>query len=203
MEKTDKKVFLALHLLLLFYSLSSVLSKLAAAQPFLSIQFCLCYGGMFVILVLYALGWQQILKRLQPIADKQKVELVLESFRPITADVDEVKLTLAITNLVENGIKYNRDDGEGWVHVSLNADHQYFYLKVEDNGIGIPEESLEHIYERFYRVDKSHSREIGGTGLGLAITRSSILMHRGAIKAHSVLNEGTTFDVRIPLNYIA
>ena len=136
-------------------------------------------------------------------ADKQKVELVLESFRPVTAEVDEVKITLAITNLVENAIKYNRNDGEGWVHVSLNADHQYFYLKVEDSGIGIPEESLDHIYERFYRVDKSHSREIGGTGLGLAITRNSILMHRGAIKVHSVMGEGTTFDVRIPLNYIA
>lgn len=146
---------------------------------------------------------EQILKRLQPIADKQQVELVLESFRPVTAEVDEVKLTLAITNLVENAIKYNRTDGEGWVHVSLNADHQYLYLKVEDSGIGIPEESLDQIYERFYRVDKSHSREIGGTGLGLAITRNCILMHRGAIKAHSVLGEGTTFDVRIPLTYIA
>ena len=146
---------------------------------------------------------EQILKRLQPIAEKQQVEVVLESFRPVTAEVDEVKLSLAITNLVENAIKYNKNDGEGWVHVSLNADHQYFYLKVEDSGMGIPEESLEHIYERFYRVDKSHSREIGGTGLGLAITRNSILMHRGAIKVHSVLGEGTTFDVRIPLNYIA
>ncbi|MEE1306152.1 MAG: ATP-binding protein [Agathobacter sp.] len=146
---------------------------------------------------------EQILKRLQPIADRQQVELVLESFRPVSAEIDEVKLTLAFTNLIENAIKYNRNDGEGWVHVSLNADHQYFYLKVEDSGIGIPEEELEHIYERFYRVDKSHSREIGGTGLGLAITRNSILMHRGAIKAYSVLDEGTTFDVRIPLNYIA
>ncbi len=145
---------------------------------------------------------EQILKRLQPIADRQKVELVLETFRPISAEVDEVKLTLAVTNLIENAIKYNKTDGEGWVHVTLNADHQYFYLKVEDSGIGIPEESLEHIYERFYRVDKSHSREIGGTGLGLAITRSCILMHRGAIKVYSVLGEGTTFDVRIPLNYI-
>ena len=145
---------------------------------------------------------EQIMKRLQPIADKQQVELVLESFRPVTAEIDEVKLTLAFTNLIENAIKYNDNETGGYVHVSLNADHQYFYLKVEDNGIGIPEESLEHIYERFYRVDKSHSREIGGTGLGLAITRSSILMHRGAIKAHSVMGEGTTFDVRIPLNYI-
>ena len=146
---------------------------------------------------------EQIMKRLQPIADKQKVQLVLESFRPVAAEVDEVKITLAISNLVENAIKYNKTDGEGWVHVSLNADHQYFYLKVEDSGMGIPEEDLEHIYERFYRVDKSHSREIGGTGLGLAITRNCILMHRGAIKAHSELGEGTTFDVRIPLNYIA
>ncbi len=145
---------------------------------------------------------EQILKRLQPIADKQRVELVLESFRPVVAEVDEVKLTLAVTNLVENGIKYNRIDGTGWVHITLNSDHQYFYVKVEDNGCGIPEDSMDQIYERFYRVDKSHSREIGGTGLGLAITRSAVLMHHGAIKAHSVLGEGTTFDVRIPLSYI-
>ena len=64
MKKTDKKVFIALHLLLLFYSLSSVLSKLAAGQRFLSLPFFLCYGGMFLILVVYAVGWQQILKRL-------------------------------------------------------------------------------------------------------------------------------------------
>ena len=151
-------------------------------------------------------GWtksmlEQILKRLKPIAEKQNIELVLESFRPVSADVDEVKITLAFTNLIENAVKYNRPDG--WVHVSLNADHQYFYLKVEDCGIGIPEESLEHIYERFYRVDKSHSREIGGTGLGLAITRSAVLMHRGAIKVFSTVGEGTIFNVRIPLNYIS
>lgn len=142
-----------------------------------------------------------ILKRLKPIAEKKHVDLVLESFRPVTAEVDEVKLTLAISNLVENAIKYNREGG--WVHVSLNADYQYFYLKVEDSGIGIPEDSLDHIYERFYRVDKSHSREIGGTGLGLAITRSCILMHRGAIKVFSTEGEGTLFTVRIPLNYIS
>ncbi len=142
-----------------------------------------------------------IMKRLMPIAEKQNIELVLESFRPVTADIDETKLSLALTNLIENAIKYN-DKSDGWVHVSLNADHQYFYVKVEDNGIGIPEESLDHIYERFYRVDKSHSREIGGTGLGLAITRNVILMHRGAIKAFSTEGEGTIFTVRIPLKYI-
>ena len=142
-----------------------------------------------------------IMKRLMPIAEKQKIELVLESFRPVTAEIDETKMSLALTNLIENAVKYN-DKPDGWVHVSLNADHQYFYVKVEDNG-GIPEESLDHIYERFYRVDKSHSREIGGTGLGLAITRNVILMHRGAIKAFSTEGEGTIFTVRIPLKYIA
>ncbi len=142
-----------------------------------------------------------ILKRCKPIADKQGVELVFESFRPVTAEIDEVKMSLAISNLVENAIKYNRTEG-GYVHVSLNADYQFFYVTVEDNGIGIPEESQDHIFERFYRADKSHSREIGGTGLGLAITRSAILMHRGAIKLHSVEGEGTTFTIRVPLNYI-
>lgn len=144
---------------------------------------------------------ETIMKRLRPIAEKQNVELVLESFRPVSAEIDEVKISLALTNLVENAIKYNKP--EGWVHVSLNADHKYFFVRVEDSGIGIPEESLEHIYERFYRVDKSHSREIGGTGLGLAITRNAVLMHRGAIKAHSKEGEGTIFTVRIPLTYIA
>ena len=144
---------------------------------------------------------ENILKRLKPIADKKRVELVLESFRPVVAEIDEVKLSLAFSNLVENGIKYNVEDG--WVHVTLNADHKYFYVTVSDSGIGIPKESIDKIFERFYRVDKSHSREIGGTGLGLAITRNAIVMHRGAIKVKSEEHQGTTFSVRIPLNYIA
>ena len=143
---------------------------------------------------------EMIMKRLRPIAEKQSIELVLESFRPVSAEVDEVKLSLALNNLVENAIKYNKKDG--WVHVTLNADHKYFFVRVEDSGIGIPEDSLEHIFERFFRVDKSHSREIKGTGLGLAITRNAILMHRGAIKAHSKEGEGTIFTVRIPLAYV-
>ncbi len=141
-----------------------------------------------------------ILKRLRPIARKRDIEVVFESKRAVTAEADEVKLTLIITNLVENAIKYNKE--QGWVKVLLDADHQFFTLEIADSGIGIPETALEHIYERFYRVDKSHSREIGGTGLGLAITRNAILMHRGSIKASSVEGEGTTFSVKIPLNYV-
>ncbi len=143
---------------------------------------------------------EDILKRLRPIADKRSIDLILDSFRPVEADVDEIKFTSAISNLVENAIKYNVDDG--WVRVSLDADHKYFYVTVADSGMGIPEDSLERIFERFYRVDKSHSREIGGTGLGLAITRSTIAMHHGVIKVFSREGEGTTFSVRIPLSYI-
>lgn len=140
-----------------------------------------------------------ILKRLRPIAAKRNIELVLDSYKPVIAEVDETKLTLAISNLVENAVKYNREGG--WVHLSINTDHKYFYVKVEDNGIGIPQADQEHIFERFYRVDKSHSREIGGTGLGLAIARSAIMMHRGVIKVYSEEGAGTTFTVRVPLLY--
>lgn len=138
-----------------------------------------------------------LMKRLRPIARQQNIEVILESNRPVQANVDEVKMTLALSNLVENAIKYNKQNG--WVRVVLDADYQYFTVMVEDSGMGIPEESLERIYERFYRVDKSHSREIGGTGLGLAITRNIILMHRGTIQVSSVEAEGTTFVVKVPL----
>lgn len=144
---------------------------------------------------------EQVLKRLRPIANKRKVELIFESIREVTADVDEMKLSLAATNLVENAIKYNRE--EGWVRVTLDADHKFFYLKVADSGIGIPEEVQDRIFERFFRVDKARSRETGGSGLGLAITRNVVLMHKGAIKLSSREGEGSTFTLRIPLNYIA
>ena len=140
-----------------------------------------------------------IMKRLRPIAQKRNIELTLDSYKPVIAEVDETKLTLALSNLMENAVKYNKDGG--LVRISINTDHKYFYVKVEDNGIGIPKEDQEHIFERFYRVDKSHSREIGGTGLGLAIARSGILMHHGIIKVYSEEGEGTTFTVRVPLVY--
>ncbi len=139
-----------------------------------------------------------ILKRLRPIAGKRNIELAFEGFRTVISDVDEVKLTLAFSNLVENGIKYNV--AGGWVKVSLDADYNYFYVKVSDSGIGIGEEYQDRIFERFYRIDKARSRETGGTGLGLAITKNIILMHGGDIKVKSREEQGTVFIVRIPLS---
>lgn len=143
---------------------------------------------------------EMILKRLRPIAKRRNIELIFESIREVTADIDEVKFSLAVNNLVENAVKYNKEDG--WVRVTLDADHKFFYLKVADSGIGIPEEFQDRVFERFYRVDKARSRETGGTGLGLAITKSVILIHHGAIRVSSREGEGTTFMVRVPLIYI-
>ena len=140
-----------------------------------------------------------ILKRLRPIAESNSVEMVFESEREVIGRVDDVKLTLALTNFMENAIKYNKEGGN--VYITLDCDYQFFTVTVKDTGIGIPEEAYEHIFERFYRVDKSHSREIGGTGLGLAITKSAVLKHHGAIRVYSREGEGTTFTVRIPLHY--
>ena len=144
---------------------------------------------------------EAVLKRLKPIAESKNIELIFESFRPVIADVDELKFASVATNLVENAIKYNNTDGT--VTASLNSDHQYFYLKVTDTGIGISEENQDRVFERFFRVDKARSRETGGTGLGLAITKEIVMKHHGSIKIHSKEGEGTTFTVRIPLKYIA
>ena len=142
-----------------------------------------------------------ILHRLRPIAQKRDIELTMVSMREVYAEIDEVKMIMVITNLVENAVKYNRDHGK--VRVTINADPYNFYISVEDTGVGIPQDSLDKIYERFYRVDKSRSREVGGTGLGLSITKSIILQHHGAIDVKSILGEGTKFTVTIPLTYVA
>lgn len=143
---------------------------------------------------------EQLLKRLRPIAAERSIELIYESYRPVMADVDEVKMSIALNNLIENAIKYNYD--EGWVRVTLNADYKFFYVTVQDSGVGIPEDVQDSVFERFFRVDTARSRDTGGTGLGLSLTRSAVLLHRGSIKLHSKEKEGTTFTVRIPLNFV-
>lgn len=141
-----------------------------------------------------------IMRRLRPIAKERNVEMVFESFRSVLAEVDEVKMSLVFTNLIENAIKYNKEGG--LVKVSLNSDHRYFYVRVEDTGVGIPEDAKKFIFDRFYRVDKARSRETGGNGLGLAITKSAVMMHKGNIKVSGKEGEGSVFVVRIPLNFV-
>lgn len=141
-----------------------------------------------------------ILKRVSPIAASRNIEITYENYREVIAEVDEVKLSLALTNIIENAVKYNVDNG--WVKVTLNADHKNVHIKVADSGVGIPEDCKDQVFERFYRVDKARSRDTGGTGLGLAITKNVILMHRGTIKLYSEYGEGTTFTIKIPIKYV-
>ena len=137
-----------------------------------------------------------ILKRLTPLAEKRNIEITFESFREVSADIDKVKFTLAISNLIENGIKYNVDGG--WIRVSLNADHKNLYIKVADSGVGIPEDCVEHIFERFYRVDKSRSKETGGTGLGLSIVKHAAMYHNAEVVLESKEGQGSKFTVIFP-----
>ena len=146
-----------------------------------------------------------MLKKLTPIADEKNIEIVYESMRNIEAEVDDIKLTQVVTNLVENAIKYNVPGGK--VIVTLNADIDSFFLRIQDTGIGIPEEHQKHIFQRFYRVDKARSRETGGTGLGLSIVDSIVSGHGGQIKVVSKpAADGekfgeTVFTIKIPLKH--
>ena len=140
-----------------------------------------------------------VIRRLRPIAEKKGIDLIMDEYRPVDAEADVTKLSLAFSNLIENGLKNNRDNG--WVRVTLESDHKYYYVGVADSGLGIPEDQIDHIFERFYRGDKSHSTTIEGTGLGLAITKSVILLHRGIVRVNSTVGEGTSFTVRLPLRH--
>ncbi len=138
-----------------------------------------------------------IIRTVTPLADKRGINIIYESYKDVVAEVDSVKLMLAISNLVENSVKYNVDNG--WIRVSLNADASFFYIRVADSGVGIPDDSKDRVFERFYRVDKARSRDTGGTGLGLSITRNIINAHQGTVRLYSEAGKGTTFTVRIPL----
>lgn len=101
-----------------------------------------------------------------------------------------------VFNLCDNAIKYNHRDGS--VLVTVESEENSVILAVADSGIGIPAKYQERIFERFYRVDKSHSRAIGGTGLGLSIVKHAAKLHNAMIEVHSVVDGGTTIKVYFP-----
>ena len=101
-----------------------------------------------------------------------------------------------VYNLCDNAIKYNRPGGS--VTVTTREQDGEAILTVADTGIGIPEEERDRIFERFYRVDKSHSKEVGGTGLGLSIVKHAVMLHNAKIEVDSQVGQGTTFRVRFP-----
>ena len=139
---------------------------------------------------------QRAARRLRVISEQADVDVQLELEEDSPVLILEDDLYQIAFNLIENGIKYNLEGGSLTIHLSREEDNAV--LKVTDTGMGIPEEAIGHVFERFYRVDKARSRATGGSGLGLAIVRSIVQRNRGEISVSSVVGQGTTFTVIFP-----
>ncbi len=138
---------------------------------------------------------ENVIRDLVPQARKRNVTIQNLIASPIYAFVDNRAMTQVFVNLLDNAIKYNHDGGS--VAVSADAQDDRVTVSVTDTGMGIPAEDLPRVFERFYRVDKAHSRKIGGTGLGLSIVKHIIQIHGGEINVQSEVNHGTTFQVTL------
>ena len=140
---------------------------------------------------------ETVLRRAKPIAEKNGIVLRLEAEEAFLVASSPTRLQQLFGNLVENAIKYNKPQGR--VTVTLQRQRNMVLVKVKDTGIGIPQEHLPRLFERFYRVDSSRSREIGGTGLGLSIVKHLAGLYHGDVSVESVVGEGSVFTVRLPL----
>lgn len=138
-----------------------------------------------------------IIERLKPAADQRKISMEM-TMQPIAIYGVRSILDEMIFNIVENAIKYNKEGGS--VYLSLQKEADKVRLTVKDTGIGIPETEKERVFERFYRVDKSHSKEIGGTGLGLSIVKHGAAFHSATVELQSTLGEGTVVSILFPAN---
>ncbi|MGE5314744.1 MAG: sensor histidine kinase [Acidobacteriota bacterium] len=131
------------------------------------------------------------------LAEPKNICVILQRLDEITMLGDDVRLHQMLLNLLSNAIKYTPEEGE--VRLSLTQDNGFAVIQVSDTGIGIPEDQLPKIFDRFYRVDKGRSREMGGTGLGLSIAKWVVEAHGGEILVESELHKGSTFTVLLPI----
>ena len=134
----------------------------------------------------------EVLADLEPLAQEKDIELIGEC-TDVTMIGSDILIYRMLYNLVENAIKYNRTGGR--VTVTARQKEKHVYLSVEDTGNGIPEELKDRVFEPFFRVDKSRSRELGGVGLGLALVREIVIVHDGNIAVKSNPSGGTIFEV--------
>lgn len=138
---------------------------------------------------------EDVAERLEDLARERGVSIDVQGEKAVVHGAQKLLYEI-IYNLTDNAIKYNRPDG--LVHLSVSTDDAGVTLSVSDTGIGIPKEDQSRIFERFYRVDKSHSRDTGGTGLGLSIVKHAALYHNAVIDLQSKLGQGTTIKIRFP-----
>ena len=134
----------------------------------------------------------EVLEDLEPLAEGKNIRLIGKC-KDITMVGSDILIYRLVYNLVENAIKYNHSGGQ--VTVTADRKEEHVYLSVEDTGAGIPEELKERVFEPFFRVDKSRSRELGGVGLGLALVREIVRVHDGSITVKSNPSGGTIFEV--------
>ena len=141
----------------------------------------------------------EVLEDLEPLAQEKNIKLIGKC-KDITMVGSDILIYRLVYNLVENAIKYNHLGGQ--VTVTAYQKEKHIYLSVEDTGSGIPEDLRERVFEPFFRVDKSRSRELGGVGLGLALVREIVRVHDGSITVRANPSGGTIFDVMFPQGYI-
>ena len=140
----------------------------------------------------------ETVRLLTPAAEKRSQRLEVNAPAGLGMRGDRTKLNQVLYNLIDNAMKYTQDGGT--IRVSLERDGGNLVWRVRDNGVGIPKEDQEHIFDRFYRVDKARSRETGGTGLGLSIVRQMVTLHGGQISVESEPGRGSCFTVTLPAN---
>lgn len=142
----------------------------------------------------YLLEW--VIKTINPIALKKEIELTLTAPNKIELSLDQEKMQQCLLNIIGNAVKYTPEGGKVWVELDESRDD--IIIRVNDNGIGIPEKDLPFIFDRFYRVDEARARKTGGTGLGLAIVQQIVLLHQGTISVQSELGVGTQVTITLP-----
>ena len=139
---------------------------------------------------------EEVCKHAEILAEEKNIKIIITFLEPIEIKGDEVRLRQMVWNVLQNGIKYTQQGGE--LKISLQNEGDFALLTIQDTGIGIPEEDLPLIFNRFYRVDKARTRDEGGSGLGLSICRQIAEAHKGNIEVESKLGVGTRFKIRLP-----
>jgi two-component system, OmpR family, sensor kinase len=139
---------------------------------------------------------EEVCKHAEILAEEKNIKIIFAFLEPTEIKGDEVRLRQMVWNVLQNGIKYTQRGGE--LKISLQNENEFALLTIQDTGIGIPEEDLPQIFNRFYRVDKARTRDEGGSGLGLSICRQIAEAHKGKIEVESKLGVGTRFKIRLP-----
>ncbi len=142
---------------------------------------------------------RNVIKRLNPIAEKKNIKIHLIERDRIQVSLDQDKIKQAIINILGNAIKFTPENGDIYVQI-YSSPKDSLTIEIEDTGIGIPENDIKYIFDRFYRVDESRARNSGGTGLGLSISQQIINLHQGQIYIQSKVDVGTKFTIVLPKN---